>query len=237
MIDNFQAGLTVVAHTILPNHPRFAVIEASVPRYDYDPRRAAQLLAEAGYARGPDGMLRDASGRALPPVELRAPGNSDQQVSLIHVMADDWQRIGVPTELEPVPVQRTMDREYGATRPAFYVSGGISGLDALPRLWHSSQVPAPGNRFTGNNESRWSTPEMDGLIDRYLATIPEVERMGVVRLIMAEVMEVLPIFPLFYSVEPTMVSNRLKNVGGRSTPYTQAWNAHEWTLQSRGSER
>jgi hypothetical protein len=31
-----------------------------------------------------------------------------------------------------------------------------------------------------------------------------------------------------------MVSNRMKNVGGRSTPYTQAWNAHEWMLQSRG---
>ena len=105
------------------------------------------------------------------------------------------------------------------------------GLEAIPRLWHSSQVPSPRNRFTGNNQSRWSTPEMDGLIDRYLATIPEVERMGVVRQIMTEVMEVLPIFPLFYSVEPTLVSNRVKNVGGRSTPYTQAWNAHEWTLQ------
>ena len=42
---------------------------------------------------------------------------------------------------------------------------------------------------------------------------------------------VLPIFPMFYEVEPTMVSNRLKNVGGRSTPYTQAWNAHEWDLK------
>ena len=55
--------------------------------------------------------------------------------------------------------------------------------------------------------------------------------MGVVRQIMVEVMDVLPIFPLFYEVEPTMVSSRLRNVGARSTPYTQAWNAHEWTLQ------
>ena len=231
MIDTFQAGLTVAAHTILPNHPRFAEIEASVPHYDYDQRRAAQLLVEAGLTRGAEGMLRDASGRALAPVELRAPGDSDQQVSLIHVISDDWQRIGVPSALEPIPPQRNLDREYGATRPAFYVSGGVSGLEALPRLWHSSQVPGPGNRFTGNNESRWSTPEMDGLIDRYLAAIPEAERMGIVRQIMIEAMDVLPIYPLFYSVEPTMVNNRVKNVGGRMTPYTQAWNAHEWTVQ------
>jgi peptide/nickel transport system substrate-binding protein len=231
MIDTFQSGLTAVAHTILPDHPRFAEIEANVPHYDYDPRRATQLLAASGLTQAADGMLRDASGRALPPVELRAPANSDQQVSLIHVVADHWQRVGVPTELEPVPLQRTLDREYSANRPGFNVSGGISGLDAIPRLWHSSQVPSPRNRFTGNNDSRWSTPEMDGLIDRYLATIPEAERMGMVRQIMTEVMDVLPIFPMFYEVEPTMVSNRLKNVGGRSTPYTQAWNAQEWTLQ------
>jgi ABC-type transport system substrate-binding protein len=40
-----------------------------------------------------------------------------------------------------------------------------------------------------------------------------------------------PILPLFWELEPTMVSNRLQNVGGRSIPFTQAWNAHEWELR------
>jgi peptide/nickel transport system substrate-binding protein len=231
IVDHFQAGLTTVAPTILPNQPRFAEIQASVRQYPFDPRRAEQFLSEAGYLRGVDGMILDRTRQPLPAVELRAPGSSDQQIELIHVIADDWQRIGVPTELEPIPLQRVVDREHQATRPAFYVSGGVSGLDAIPRIWHSSQVPSPSNRFTGNNDARWSSPEMDALIDRYLATIPEAERMAVVRQIMIQVMDTLPMFPLFYELEATMVSHRVKNVAGRLTPYTQAWNAHEWTVQ------
>lgn len=108
-------------------------------------------------------------------------------------------------------------REVGATGPT-----GGPGLSSPPGIHRQTRFRA---------DSRWSTPEMDALIDRYLATIPKVERMAIVRQIMTEVMEVLPIFPMFYSVEPTMVSNRLRNVGGRMTPYTQDWNAHEWTVQ------
>jgi hypothetical protein len=36
---------------------------------------------------------------------------------------------------------------------------------------------------------------------------------------------------LFYSMEPTMMANRLKGLHARHLAGTQAWNAHEWDWQ------
>ena len=71
----------------------------------------------------------------------------------------------------------------------------------------------------------------DALIDRYLATIPDAERMGVVRQIMVEVMSVLPTYPFFYNLEPTMVSHRVKNnVSRKSVKWATG------SIQPSGSE-
>jgi peptide/nickel transport system substrate-binding protein len=230
LIDAFQGGLTIPAHTVLPNQPRFAEIEASVRRYDYDPARAAQLIEGLGYGRGSDGFFRDASGRPLPPVEIRSPATADLQIDLMHAFSKDWERIGVPTELVTVPLARNQDREYRSTRPSFHLVGGPQGLEGIPRLFHSSEIPSPRTRWAGNNASRWANPEMDALVERYLVTIPERDRMQIVGEIMRLVADQLPLIPLFFNVEPTMIANRLANVGGRATPSTQAWNVHEWDV-------
>jgi hypothetical protein len=41
----------------------------------------------------------------------------------------------------------------------------------------------------------------------------------------------LIIMGVFYTVEPSLVSSRLVNVGGRKTEdVRQPWNAHEWDV-------
>src|SRR5207249_3976846 len=45
LVDTLAAGLSPIPHSFLnPNQPEYRDIEAAVPRYEYDPRRAAQLL-------------------------------------------------------------------------------------------------------------------------------------------------------------------------------------------------
>ena len=46
MVDTIQAGLAEVAHTYLgPDQREYGEVEGSIVRYDYDPRRAAQIIA------------------------------------------------------------------------------------------------------------------------------------------------------------------------------------------------
>src|SRR5205823_2875798 len=146
---------------------RGRAVAPSVVHYDYDPRRAAQLIEETGYAKGPDGMYRDASGRPLV-VEVRTTAHPLRE-QLQPVLADYWRQVGVGLDPVVIPRQRAADREYRATTLGFDFRFNPPDFTR----YHSAQVPLPENNYRGNNSARYRSPELDSLIERYLVTIPK----------------------------------------------------------------
>src|SRR5205085_12153330 len=104
-------GLVPVAHVFVGlDDPDYPFIVDSVVKYDYDPRRSAQLIESLGYTRGPDGIYRDSAGQRLS-VEIRATGTDVNTKSMFSI-ADYWQRVGVGAEQVQIPPQRASDLEY-----------------------------------------------------------------------------------------------------------------------------
>src|SRR5947207_3159415 len=75
-----------------PNQPQYAALEASLPRYAYDPQRAVQMLTEMGLVRGADGAFRDKNGDAID-LEVRTSPQS-QYTKASTAIAADWSRVG-----------------------------------------------------------------------------------------------------------------------------------------------
>jgi peptide/nickel transport system substrate-binding protein len=228
MVDTLGGGISPVPHSMLePNQPEYRAIEASIPRYSYDPRRAAQFLQELGYQRGPDGVYQDAAGRRLE-VEVRT-GPSEELGKAGAAIAGYWQRLGVAATAERVPAQRMQDFEYLATFPAFFVLGGPTGN---ARTFHSSRVRLPRNNFRASGWFRYMNAELDGLIDTYYRTIPIPERTHVLGQIARHVADEVVIVGLNYSVTAGAVSKRLLNVSTQWPGFQITWNAHEWDVRS-----
>jgi ABC-type transport system substrate-binding protein len=120
------------------------------------------------------------------------------------------------------------DREYRARIPAFELVRQRNYAGVL-RNWHTSEIPTPGNNFTGRNRSRYSNPTLDALIDRYPITIPAAERVQIVADVVAHVTDQVVAMGVFYATNVTMVSNRVVNVRPGDTS-TASWNAEEWDL-------
>jgi ABC-type transport system substrate-binding protein len=220
-----MAGLSQVAHTIiLPDEPELALVDSALVKYDYDLRRAAQLIESTGHVRGADGMYRDASGNPLR-VHISAT-NEDQNTKPMFAVADNWQRAGVAVDSEIIPIQRQRDREYRATFPAFTLQGGGSGVLAI-KASHGSQARLPENSFTGSNYSRYQNAEFDALIDRFLATIPYQQRMDALRAVVQHMTDQLSMMNIYYAMSSTMISNRMVNTGR-----FPSWNIHEIDLKS-----
>jgi peptide/nickel transport system substrate-binding protein len=229
MVETIQHGLVPVADTLLdPGQPEFPAIESSIVKYPHDPRAAARTLAELGYARGGDGVFRDASGQRLL-MDIQATSGDINEKSMASV-ADYWQRMGIPTDTYVIPPARTNDREFRNTRPGFELQRQPNAPEDLDR-YHSSQVPLHENNFTGTSKSRYANAELDGLINAYFATIPTSERVSVLGRIIHHISDQVVPVPLYYDASTAMIGNRLQNVTARKGRNSnEAWNVELWDV-------
>ena len=224
MVQTIQGGLVPVAHTFLrPGQAQYRDLEARATRYDYDPRRASQLVESIGYTRGGDGALRDAAGQKLE-FEVRTFDTDINRKSAFSTQ-DYWQRIGLGVEVVVVPTSRQRDREYQATYPGFTQQRYLYDRN-LVRAMHSSRVPVPENGYSGANNIRYINAELDALSERYFATIPPAERIPIMEQVVRHVTQNLNVMGLFYDAQPAMIRNRLKNVPSQGL----AWNVNAWEV-------
>jgi peptide/nickel transport system substrate-binding protein len=232
LVDSLQFGLVPVAHSILsPNQAQYKEIEErNVVRYEYDPRRATQIIEGIGYARGPDGIFRDAANQRLS-LEFRTITTDINQRTLLAI-ADYWQRVGIGVDAVIIPPQRSTDLEYRANYPAVELLRQPSDVRGIVRL-HGSEARTAEKGYTGTNNARYVNPEFDALLDRYLTTIPQRERIQVIGQVIHHISDQLPAMGIFYDGQPILAASRIMNVGpGPGEFTTAAWNAHEWDVRS-----
>lgn len=232
MAETLQAGLVPVAHTFLhPSEPEYREVESSVVKYDYDPRRATQLIEGLGYTKGADGVYRDAANQRLS-IEVRTSPEQDIQVKSLFVLADYWQRIGIAAEPIVMAEQRVRDREYVQTFPAFLMYRQPNDPNGLLLRLYGAQTPLPETNFVGRNHPRYMNAEFDALLDRYYTTIPLRDRTRVLGQIINHTTERLTLMGLFYDVEPVLIANRLSNVAAsKARESTPVWNADQWDIR------
>ncbi|MPZ14023.1 MAG: hypothetical protein GEU73_06300 [Chloroflexi bacterium] len=230
-VDVLMGGTSAVANSFMnPNQAEYREIEErSVVRYEYDPRKAAQMLEGLGNTRGPDGILRDATNQPLS-LEIRTTAGDDLREKMLFSINDDLQQVGVTVDPVIIPRQRASDQEYRATFPAFELTRNPNDVRGM-RSIHSRNTALPENNFrvTGNR-TRYVNPDFDGLIDRFFMTIPKQERLPILGQILHHLSDQAVIMGILYNTSPTLLSNRLINVGAGGLGATQAWNAHEWDV-------
>jgi peptide/nickel transport system substrate-binding protein len=228
IVDTLVGGMSPVAHSFLrPNQPQYREIEASLPRYDYDPRRAAEQLQELGYGRDSGGIYRDAAGERLE-VEVRAAATQAAEA-----VADYWKRFGVSANRVALPDQRRDDREYTATFPAFWIGNQVNDTFGLRRL-HSSATPLPSNNFrvAGGNVSRYINPDFDALLDAYFRTVPVPERIQVLGQIIRHMAGQVTLVGLYYNPAPGAIANRVLHVSHAWPGTAITWNAYHWDVSN-----
>lgn len=230
MVDSLMGGLSFVAHS--PVAPRDALLqEASKQaiRYDYDVRRAVQILEGMGLQRDADGKWLDRAGQRIT-LELRRAGDDDVEEKTILSAADNWTQIGFSTEPVQVPPARQRDLEYRAKFPGFEISGSGSSLNDI-RYIRESELRHERTNYNGRNRTGYFSPELTALSDRYLVTVPIPERNQVLGEILKYLTERVVIMYQFYDSAPNAVTNRLQGIDGKPQDTQISWNAHAWDVK------
>lgn len=228
-----------IAHSWLPRrHPAH---NPHTTRYPYDPGRAARLLAEAGYRRAVDGVLRDPSGD---PVTMRllttGPGGarwaaSAKRVEAARLVAEHLAATGIHVLIDaPAPEEafrRIRSREF-AQLAMFAWSIGLETNGYL--MWHSSQIPKQLGDY-GINVSAWRSATNDHLLDRIVAEGETQTRLALIADQQAEWARELPSLPLLFLPHINAYRRGLRNVRyvGAFGAYV-TWNSWEWKWEWGG---
>jgi peptide/nickel transport system substrate-binding protein len=196
--------------------------DRAVTKYPYDPRRAEQLMNEAGYTRGADGFYAHPTEGRLS-MELRASANAQYEKILL-VMANGWQQLGIDATTNMYPVARLQDGQFRASFPSLQLDmGGLDEAVFRSRL-HSGSIPRAENRWTGSNRGGWSSPESDRLVDQLDSTLDRSQRDQIVIQLAKFASEQLPILTIYYDFSLRAHTAALEGpiLGGGT------WNVHEW---------
>jgi peptide/nickel transport system substrate-binding protein len=230
LADSIGYGAPVAHSIVSPISADLKKVEAGIVKYDYDPGRAARMIESLGYTRGGDDLYQDATGERLT-IEVRtAPGDTNERVML--AVANGWQQMGLATSPFLMSAAQNQDAYFRATFPAISVRSHATNLNLLRYFFHSSVARTPERNFLGSNALRYRNAEMDGLIERYFATIPEGPRMEIATQAVRHITENVVTMHLFHGTSPTVVGSRLLNVGPGGERAEQTWNSETWDLRS-----
>jgi peptide/nickel transport system substrate-binding protein len=136
--------------------------------WEFNPDKAAQLLTEAGWLRGADGV-RVKNGRRLKLVFQAAVSPNVQKVQAVVKQAAAAAGIEIEVKAVPVSVFFSSDPNNPDTTVRFLADLQMytvfGGLD--PQLFMAQftswEIPTKGNKWTGRNLTRWRHAEYDRL--------------------------------------------------------------------------
>jgi len=112
----------------------------NLPQSPYDLNRALQLLAEAGYQKDPDGLLRDARGEIVEFVLSTSLGNPERE-AIGNILRQDFTSLGIRVAFSPEGLNTLIGKLVGTHRWEAMIiglAGAIEPAVGSRNVWMSS---------------------------------------------------------------------------------------------------
>jgi len=184
-----------------------------LPRYPYDLARAQQLLSEAGYRKGSDGVLRDPQGNIVEFTLSTNAGNMDREAEG-NIVRQDFTKLGIKLNFVPEEFNSLVGKLVGTFKwetMIISLGGGGSepatGRNVWPssgslHLWHPKQAkPA----------TDWEA-EIDRVFDQAVREVDQKKRAQLYFRWQEIIATQVPIFFFANSKTQPAVRNTLGNV-------------------------
>ncbi|MCP4109093.1 MAG: peptide ABC transporter substrate-binding protein [Desulfobacteraceae bacterium] len=204
------------------------------PHYEYDLKKAAALLNEAGWKDHDGDGIRDKNGIRLRLRYQTTLNPLRQQIQ--EIVKRGLNSIGIEVNTRAIEASIFFSKDasnedrvrfFYADIQEFYTGNPSPDPGAYMKRWHSDFIPRKANNFTGHNYERWSNSEYDALyMQSTMEADPEKRRqlfIGLNDMIVGEVVRI----PMVNRAIVNAVSKTLEGV--ELTPWDAAvWKIKDW---------
>jgi peptide/nickel transport system substrate-binding protein len=219
IVEKIRSGLSTVAQGTMPVLSWAYQPDKMTVRYDYDPDKAKQLLDDAGWKEGADG-IREKDGKKFSFTMYTFSGDKTIQ-GYMSVFQQNWKDIGV----EMIPQFEEFSAFVTRLTKTFDFQAFLVGFQwnvdpDQQTMWDSKQ------HGPGFNLYNYSNPKVDDLLDKALHTLDKAQRtqfyVEAQNLIMADAPALITDFPKTLAGVNTRVKNLIPNA------VNVTGNAYQW---------
>jgi len=223
MIDAIRFGIGEVAVGTIPGLSWAYNPQGLSTSYAYDVGKAKQLLDQAGWIPGPDG-IRVKDGQRL---SFSIYTNSGNQVreEYVTVFQQAWQKIGADCSPKTEEWTALLQRITGTHDFDMFLIGFQWDVDP-----DQSAMWATDSYTGGFNMNRYSNPRVDQLLEEGLTTTDRSRRRDLYTQMQNLVLEDLPSPILDFPKQPAVVNARVHNLIPNAVDTT--FNAHQWWVDA-----
>ncbi len=169
--------------------------DAAKHNYGYNPAKAKQLLTQAGYTLGSDGIYAK-GGQKLSFSVINIGGYSDWVASM-SVIQQELKAVGIQLTPDNLAQNDFLSRLYsGNFQFAYYAqTGGPTPYYEL-RQWLYTANSAPIGKNASSNWERFSNPDVDALLNSYASTTDSATQHVIVSELQQVMLSDVPIIPI-----------------------------------------
>jgi peptide/nickel transport system substrate-binding protein len=145
---------------------QWAYPTSALEQYKYDKTKAQQLLTDAGWVKGSDGILAK-DGKKFSMTISTNSGNQERE-TLAQVAAEQYKQLGIDAKSAPEAFQGLVTKlTTGDPVIEANIIGWSLGGDVDPyQIWHSSQIPDRAKGTTGFGFTGFKDAAMDKAIEQ-----------------------------------------------------------------------
>lgn len=211
VVDIILDGYSKVANAPMPT-VSWAYTDEGINEYPYNPDRSIELMQEAGWERGADGVWeKDDMRMEFEFIYTEATRAQEQMMMLFQQNMED---IGFKVHLRPMEFSAAVDRIDAREFDAFTLGWGL-GVDPDPHgIWHSTSVW---------NDAGWVNERSDELIEKGRTTVDQDERAEIYAEWQRLMNEELPNVFFTYTVNVAAMNERVQGVDRDPGPQGLFW--------------
>ncbi|HLZ58177.1 MAG TPA: ABC transporter substrate-binding protein [Ktedonosporobacter sp.] len=188
---------------ILPSNKDWIASEYQSAQFKLDQATARQLLQQAGWTPGPDGILTKGGQKFS--FTMIVPNGWNDWVSSLQVISSNLKAVGIDAKVNALasPEVYTGNRDAGNYDAAIsWTNAGPTPIFFLQAFLQGSNTwdTATKKTATGTNWEHWKDPATDTLINQYLATADPTAQKQAIAGLEKIIVDQLPSIPLDYNV-------------------------------------